>query len=367
MRLAWHRRPQAAGALVVLLAVAACGRQPSGQSTASDDQVVPVVAQPAQRGALRAVVRASGVVTPAQGAEFLALAPEPALVQEITKNAGDAVASGDILVRFALPAATDAVARQQAELARAQAALENARISQARTRDFVERGLLARRELDALDRELEEAGQTVARAQEALESAERAAARAVVMAPFDGIVAARLKNPGEIAQPVGDPVLRIVDPRRLEVSASIPVADASRVVPGATARLAGLIGDAVVTLTVAGVAPPAAGSGTFTPARLLFVDAPAVDVDMPVELDIDAEARNDVVFVPPEAVIGGAGDAVVYVAVGSQARRRTVTTGITDDERVEITSGLDAGELVITRGQANLPDGAAISVDLRTP
>ena len=73
------------------------------------------------------------------------------------------------------------------------------------------------------------------------------------------------------------------------------------------------------------------------------------------------------VFVPPDAVVGGAGGAVVYVALGGQAQRRTVTTGIADDERVEITSGLEAGELVITRGHANLPDGAAISVDLRTP
>jgi hypothetical protein len=74
-----------------------------------------------------------------------------------------------------------------------------------------------------------------------------------------------------------------------------------------------------------------------------------------------------VVFVPPEAVVSSASGPVVYVAVGSQAQRRAVTIGISEDERVEITTGLEAGELVITRGQTNLPDGAAITVQLQAP
>jgi multidrug efflux pump subunit AcrA (membrane-fusion protein) len=41
-----------------------------------------------------------------------------------------------------------------------------------------------------------------------------------------------------------------------------------------------------------------------------------------------------------------------------------VRTGVVDDRYVEITSGVRAGELVITRGQSGLEDGAAISVDV---
>jgi len=40
-----------------------------------------------------------------------------------------------------------------------------------------------------------------------------------------------------------------------------------------------------------------------------------------------------------------------------------VTTGLSDADSVEIVSGVEAGELVITRGQGGLADGAAISVD----
>jgi membrane fusion protein (multidrug efflux system) len=53
----------------------------------------------------------------------------------------------------------------------------------------------------------------------------------------------------------------------------------------------------------------------------------------------------------------------VFVAVNGTAGRRIVTTGLRNDDFVEITSGIEAGELVITRGQLGLTDGAAISVD----
>jgi len=53
---------------------------------------------------------------------------------------------------------------------------------------------------------------------------------------------------------------------------------------------------------------------------------------------------------------------VIFVAAGSRAERRVVKTGIEDEARIEITEGLRAGELVITRGQLGLTDGAAVTV-----
>ena len=41
--------------------------------------------------------------------------------------------------------------------------------------------------------------------------------RATVRATFDGVVAKRMHNPGDLVEATsGDPVLRIIDPRRLE-------------------------------------------------------------------------------------------------------------------------------------------------------
>ena len=68
-------------------------------------------------------------------------------------------------------------------------------------------------------------------------------------------------------------------------------------------------------------------------------------------------------LVPAEAIVRDGDDTAVFVAVGNKAQRRPVVLGIVDKEHAEIKSGLKAGEQVITRGQAGLPDGAAITTE----
>ena len=90
-----------------------------------------------------------------------------------------------------------------------------------------------------------------------------------------------------------------------------------------------------------------------------------IPVDTPVEVDIDAGERADVLFAPADALIRQGDDAVLFVAVGDRAQRRAVATGLAESGRVEITSGLQPGELIITRGHIGLADGAKISADVR--
>jgi multidrug efflux pump subunit AcrA (membrane-fusion protein) len=78
-------------------------------------------------------------------------------------------------------------------------------------------------------------------------------------------------------------------------------------------------------------------------------------------VEIDAEEHANVVRVPAAAVVHEGGQASVFVAAGGKAQRRPIVTGLADAERVEVRSGLKAGELVITSGQSGLPDGAAVN------
>ncbi len=356
--------------ITVLLSVAAldgCGRSTprTDSDPAEENGVIPVAAQPAQVGALRATIHVSGTVVPADGAEFLAVAPEPARIVEVTRNQGDSVAAGDVVVRFELQTAAQELGRQQADLARTQAQLENVRATRQRVADFVERGLVARNDLNQADRDVTEAQAAVTTATNALKRAQDTMARATIATPFAGIVANRLHNPGDVAQAsITDPVLRIVDPRRLEILASIPGADAARVLPGSPARVAGVVNGQTVQLSVAsrpGGTPDADGN---LRVRLTFVAPAGLPVDTPVEIDIDGEERLNVVFVSPTSLVGTSTTPALFVAVGDVAQRRIVTTGVTTELGVEITSGLKAGELVITRGQSSVPDGARINVEL---
>src|SRR5688572_32926949 len=109
--------------LLFAAAAVSCRRETAPpEQTANDTEfAVPVAAQPARRGSLRAIIRTTGVVTPAAGSEFLAIAPEPARIVEIPPAEGDRVARGDVLVRFDVPSAAAEAARHQAETARAAA------------------------------------------------------------------------------------------------------------------------------------------------------------------------------------------------------------------------------------------------------
>jgi RND family efflux transporter MFP subunit len=361
--MAWRR------VLLPLLIVAAvsCRREstPAERSPSDDEFAIPVAAQPARRGNLRAIIRTTGVVTPASGAEFIVTATEPGRIVEVPPAEGDRVARGDVLVRFDVPAAAAELARHQADIARTQAVLENARIAQTRARELLERGIISRREMEDADRGVADAQAEVARAAAARRTSESTAARAIVRAPFAGVVAQRLHHPGDLVQGiVTDPILRLIDPDRLEVTATIPAADATRVLPGATARVTSVTEP--VTLVVA--SRPAGGAAGADPvARLSFTPGSALPVDMRVDLEIEGEEHVDAVLVPVGAIVKNRTQPVVLVAVGQRAERRVVTTGLADADSVEIVSGVEAGELVITRGQAGLADGAAISVVLARP
>ena len=342
------------------LVLAGCSK-PAPEEVESET-VVPVMTAPAQVGTIRATIHATGIITPAPGAELMVVAPEPARIQAMPKAEGDTVASGDVLVLFEIPSATAEVGRQKAELTRAQAQLDNARAAQTRARDLFDRGVAARKEVEDADRDVAEAQAAIAQAQAALAGAEAAADRAIVRAPFAGVVAKRMHNPGDLVEAASsDPVLRLVDTRRLEVTASVPIGDVQRVAVGAGARLTGSFAG---MLRVAS-RPAAVEAGTpAVPVRLAFSGAAAgLPVGTPVQLEIDAEQHTAVILVPIVSVVREGEEAAVFVAVNDKAQRRVVTLGIEDNEHAEVRTGVKAGEMVIVDGQAGLPDGATITTE----
>jgi cobalt-zinc-cadmium efflux system membrane fusion protein len=253
--------------------------------------------------------------------------------------------------------------RQRAEIARAQARLENARITQARSRELAERGIISRREMENADNEVTDAQADVTRAESARASAEAAMARAVIRAPFGGIVTQRLHNPGDLTQAIAtDPILRLVDPDRLEITAAIAATDAPRILPGAAGRITSMPGAAPVRVTVAS-RPSMGDRGADALVRLVFAEPATFAVDTRVDIEIEGEERVDVILVRAETLVPQGTEVAVFVAANNTAERRIVATGLRDANFVEITSGIKPGELVITRGQVGLADGTPISVD----
>jgi membrane fusion protein, multidrug efflux system len=351
------------GALVVsALASTGCGK--AATEEVQTETVVPVTTAPAATGSIRAVIHATGDVNPGPGAELIVTAPQAARIAEITKAEGDRVRRGDVLVRFEIPDLNANVVSKGAEAAAAEARLRVARENQARLQDLFNRGVASRKEVEDADKELADAQSTLQQAQAGRGSAQQLASRSTVVATFNGVIAKRNHNPGDLVDAsTTDSVLRVIDPTRLQVDASVPIPDLSRITIGATARV--ILGDdqEPVRMKVAS-RPAAVEAGTAAaPVRLTFLLPPSLAVGTPVQVEIDAEEHTNVVLVPSQAIVREADETAVFIAAGNKAQRRPVVLGIVDKDHAEIKSGVKVGEQVIVTGQAGLPDGASITTE----
>src|SRR5262249_10822525 len=86
---------------VALVWLAARGGPPREQ--VETPAPVPVPLAPVRRGPLHRVVRVTGVVKPATGAELVVTAPQSARIAALPKGVGERVHKGDLLVRFDIP------------------------------------------------------------------------------------------------------------------------------------------------------------------------------------------------------------------------------------------------------------------------
>ena len=349
-------------ASVACTLAAGCGKPATEE--VETETVVPVTTAPAQMGSIRAVIQATGDVNPAPNAELIVVAPERARITEITKAEGDRVRRGEVLVRFEIPTLNADAISKGAEVTAAAARLENAKANQVRLKDLFDRGVASRKEVEDADREVSDAQAAQAQAQAGRNASQTLAARQTVAATFDGVIAKRFHSPGDVVEAAAsDPVLRVIDPARLQVDASVAISDLSRIVMGATGRL--IVSTDAPPLPLKVVSRPAAVEpGTAAaPVRLSFLTPHSLAVGTPVQVEIDAEEHVNVVLVPAAAIVREGEETAVFVAAGGKAERRAVVVGIVDREHVEIREGVKAGEQVIIVGQAGLPDGAAITTE----
>lgn len=350
----------------IFLAAGATACRGESRTQAELEPPLPVVVEAVQIGDIHGTVSAIGLVSALPGADFVASSSEPARIVEISAKPGDEVKSGDVLVRFEFPSLRAESAVRAAAVKRAEIRLQSANLIQARIHGLFDRGAASQKEDNDADREVSEAESELTQARASQSATEALGQHATIRAPFDGLVAERFHNPGDsVGAATNDPILRVIDPRQVEVVATIAVAAVTRFAVGASAR-AMVEGRPAPEVMRVVSRPEAEPGATTVPVRLTFEQPTELGVGTQVGIEIDAEQRSNVALVPATAVVrDAANNAAVWVAAGNQASRRRVTPGLVDGVRVEIRSGVRAGELVIIQGQSNLRDGTAITVTER--
>ncbi|MEO8274842.1 MAG: efflux RND transporter periplasmic adaptor subunit [Thermoanaerobaculia bacterium] len=348
-----------------MLGLAACGG--SGGPQDSEDLrtsgVAVVEIRPAIVGDLDQRIATSGIVAGGADGDLHISAPQAGRVAAIPHGIGESVRRGDLLVRFDIPTLEQELAARRGELAQAESRLSQARESATRLGALLARGIAARKDEVAAERELVDA--TAART--AAEAGERSALeldrQREVRAPFAGIVVSRWKNVGDRVDPGdSDPVLRLVDPAALEVIATVPAAELQRDFAGRSATIAAPgapEGIAGAVKSAPGLVDPATGSAAV---RISLASGSHLIPGMSVGVEILTGRHRNVVIVPQSAIVTEGPEFSVFVVDARRiAHRIPVELGITNGPMREIVHGVAAGDRIVVRGQAGLPDGATVA------
>jgi len=184
-------------------------------------------------------------------------------------------------------------------------------------------------------------------------------------APFGGIVADIFVGQGESVMP-GMAVYEIFDRNTLEVSARFDEVDAARLRLGMEARIAAdAIPDKLFPAKVVWISPVVntdikAGRGVEVRFSLEDRDA-QVRLGMSVDVEVVAEVRRDVRFLPTAVILGEEGNRFVYVVRERRIEKQPIAPGLSNWDRTEILSGLSDGDRVVSNvGVAGLKAGILV-------
>ena len=311
---------------------------------------MPVDVDTARRETVIDAVRATGRIEAVQAVE---LRPdEPGRITELLFREGQAVAAGTPLIKI-----DDAMLKAQAERAAADRDL---------ARQQLERARRLRADNASSPAELERAEAAARSAEAQLALLQLQVERTTVKAPFSGVVGQRYVSVGDYVTPASRLLtLQTVNPQRavLEVSErhaadlrrgqTVEFTVASQ--PGRVFRAEVEFIDPVVqtagrTILVKARAP--------NPGQLL-------KPGMFIEARLATATRDSAIVVPEDAVQPLRTANVVWVVADGKASRRVVELGARAPGKVEIQSGVEAGELVVVGGLERMGEGMALAPQAR--
>ncbi len=184
-----------------------------------------------------------------------------------------------------------------------------------------------------------------------------------IRSPINGVVTDRPVYPGE-TPPAGTPLLTIMNTSRVIARAHIPQQEAALLKAGDKAAIiAPEVGEVPAKVTL--VSPALDANSTTVE---IWVEAANPDGRLrpgtTVRVSMVAKTMPDAVVVPAAALLTSTAGATSVMVIGadSRAHQQEVETGVRQDDRVQITKGLNPGERVVTTGAYGLPDNTKVEV-----
>ncbi len=336
------------------------------QSPAAEAPPPPVTVVRAQGGGVGNALPLTATVTTERSA---ALSPRVSgLVAAVHVDAGDRVAAGKVLLELDPAMARLALQRSEAALEEAEAAHAEARRQYEETQELVDRRLVPTTRLPAAEAAMRMASAAFERLRSEHRQQAETLRRHTVVAPFAGVVSRKIAEVGEWVE-TGTAVLELVDTQHVRIDVQVPQEHYQNVRIGTpvAVRLDAAPDDVLdgrVSMKVPVKDPEAR---TF----LARIDVPDghehMTPGMSARVSFDLGSSVQSVSLPRDALVRQPdGSSLVWVVQGEGTQAtvapRQVQVGRSLGEEVEIRRGVEAGALVVLRGNETLEDGQRVRI-----
>ena len=241
----------------------------------------------------------------------------------------------------------------QAQIEGARTRRDLARVQAQRRRELFEIGGLSRQALDEAE--------SAARVLDA-ELAQLAAEgrRRRVVAPFSGQIGLREVSQGAYLSP-GDRIATLRITSRLRLEFTVPERYLGQIGQGQAVRFAVPGQEDDFVATVYAIEPNVeAATRAFTVRAEARNPGGVLQPGAFAEVDLVLDEIPDALLIPAAAVVTGADSTTVFVVRDGTAVPRAVTTGVRTADRLQVTSGLTADDVVLTSGLNQVRPGQAI-------
>ena len=319
-----------------------------------------------RRAPLDSENRVTGIVRAFYKASVTAEAPGRVIARRVERGAQ--VAAGEALVQLDESRLALELRRAEATLLARIHDLEHAEREHDRGERMEARSAISEQNRDDLRHALDSARDQRALALVARDTAKRSLEDATVTAPFSGTVDDLYVDVGDYVAP-GTPVATVVEQSRARVFAGVTAQQAVQLdlARGARVRFTDLGGHEVVAelKSVSSVANERDGTYTIE----LWIDQPPLGLrdGMVATVNLPPADRDAQLLAPRAALMRRGGQSEVFVVVREDgvffARIRSLRTGRSAGDWIEVADGLRDGDEVIVDGQFALRDGVAVTVD----
>ena len=342
--------------LLVLLSVA-CG--PGG--TEDDERIVRVRTQTMELSAISSEVYANTRLEGAQ--EALIFASIPGTVQEVLVTEGDVIEAGARLVKMDTDQQVNAgTSAALASVSAARANAENARSNYARMESLFEAGALSEQELDGIGVALEAAEAQLNQAYAGYTQARSTRDNAWIVAPFSGKVGRVWAREGNMSN--STPLVSISGHDGVVAKVLLPESEIFNLQEGQAAYVTvPAIDQLSIPGIVTAVAPTVDPVSGQVSAEVRFDDPEGrLRPGLSGRVSIVTESITDAIVLPISVLRRTRNGYQIAVVVNGKADLREITTGLISQGNVQITSGVEPGDVVIVLGQNSVVQDGSVEV-----